>query len=317
MKVGIIGSGFVGATAAYAMILQGIGREIVLVDLNRKRADAEADDLLHAIPFSRPLRVSGGDYSDLHNCQVVVITAGVGQKPGETRIQLLGRNAAVFREVIPQVLKNAPNAILIIATNPVDVMTHLTAYYAKELGVPTTKIIGTGTTLDTARFRSLLGLYLGIDSRHVHAYVLGEHGDSEVLNWSSISIGGLPLSEFCKLHDKEICDIPQHIIDEKVRQAAYHIIEGKGATYYGIGAAIARIVRVILQDERSILTVCTPMEEVAGIKDVTVSLPNLVGGEGILDHFPPVMNEEETYKFIKSVKSIREVIDTLEKEHLI
>jgi L-lactate dehydrogenase len=213
------------------MILQGIGREIVLGDLN---ASAQLQKLMICCTptFSRPLRISAG-ITQITNCRVVVITAGVGQKPGETRIQLLGRNAAVFREVIPQVLKNASNAILIIATNPVDVMTHITAYYAKEFGVPSSKIIGTGTTLDTARFRSLLAQYLGIDSHHVHAYVLGEHGDSEVLNWSSISIGGLPLSEFCKLHNKKCVTFlsillmkkyaEPHIILLKVK--ALHIME--------------------------------------------------------------------------------------------
>ncbi|HMC09833.1 MAG TPA: L-lactate dehydrogenase, partial [Pirellulaceae bacterium] len=184
MKVGIVGSGFVGATAGYALVMQGIGREIVLVDKNVARAAAEADDIRHAVPFSHPLEVRSGNYDVLSGSRVVVLCAGVGQKPGETRLQLLQRNAAVFREVVPSVLKQAPDAVLLVATNPVDVMTHLAARFAAECGVPAGRVLGTGTTLDTARFRSLLGTHCGVDPHHVHAYVIGEHGDSEVLTWS-------------------------------------------------------------------------------------------------------------------------------------
>src|SRR5512143_764577 len=287
MKTGVVGSGFVGATAAYALVMRGVGRRVVLVDQNRTRAEAEADDISHAVPFAHPLEVSAGEYADLAGCGVVIVSAGVGQKPGETRLQLLGRTAQVFKQVIPNVLKYAPDAILLIATNPVDVMTHIAARYAEELGVASSRVIGSGTTLDTARFRSLIGRQLKVDSQHIHAYVLGEHGDSEVLPWSLVTVGGIPLEEFCSGQEISICPDDYAAIDEKVRRAAYHIIEGKGATYYGIGSAIARIVEVILQDERSILTVSTPTREVAGVKDVTVSLPNLVGGEGVIQTFFP------------------------------
>jgi L-lactate dehydrogenase len=312
MKTGIVGSGFVGATAAYALVMRGVGRRVVLVDMNRARAEAEADDILHAVPFAHPLEVNAGDYADLAGCRVVVVSAGVGQKPGETRLELLGRNAKVFKQVIPQILEHAPNAILLIATNPVDIMTHLAARYAAEMGVPSSRVIGSGTTLDTARFRSLIGRQLNVDSQHIHAYVLGEHGDSEVLTWSLVSIGGIPLPEFCTGREISICEDDYAAVDEKVRRAAYHIIEGKGATYYGIGSAIARITEVILQDERSILTVCTPMPDVAGVKDVTVSLPNLVGGEGIIQTFYPQLNEEETAALRNSSQVVRAVIDQLE-----
>jgi L-lactate dehydrogenase len=184
MKTGIVGSGFVGATAAYALVMRGVGRRLVLVDQNRARAESEADDILHAVPFANPLEVSAGDYEDLAGCGVVVVSAGVGQKPGETRLQLLERNAHVFKQVIPNILQHAPQAILLIATNPVDVMTHVAARYAAEFGVAASRVIGSGTTLDTARFRSLIGRKLNVDSQHIHAYVLGEHGDSEVLAWS-------------------------------------------------------------------------------------------------------------------------------------
>ena len=311
MKTGIVGSGFVGATAAYALVMRGVGRRLVLVDQNRARAESEADDILHAVPFAHPLEVTAGDYADLAGCRVVVVSAGVGQKPGETRLELLGRNAQVFKQVIPHILQSAPDAILLIATNPVDVMTHIAAYYAGEAGVLSRRVIGSGTTLDTARLRSLIGRRLSVDSQHIHAYVLGEHGDSEVIPWSLVTVGGIPLEEFCTGREISICPDDYAEIDENVRRAAYHIIEGKGATYYGIGSAIARIVEVILHDERSLLTVCTPMNDVAGVKDVTVSLPNLVGGEGIIQTFFPNLNETETAALQASAQVVGSVIEQL------
>ena len=311
MKTGIVGSGFVGATAAYALVMRGVGRSVVLVDQNKSRADSEADDILHAVPFAHPLEVKAGDYDDLSGCKVVIVSAGVGQKPGETRLELLERNADVFKQVIPRILQHAPQAILLIATNPVDVMTHLAARYAREVGVPSSRVIGSGTTLDTARLRSLIGRQLNIDSQHIHAYVLGEHGDSEVIPWSLVTVGGIPLEEFCRSGEISICPDDYAVIDQKVRRAAYHIIEGKGATYYGIGSAIARIVEVILQGERSILTVCTPMQDVAGVKDVTIALPNLVGGDGILKTFAPNLNEGETTALRASAQVVRSVIEQL------
>ena len=311
MNTGIVGSGFVGATAAYALVMRGVGRRVVLVDQNRARAESEADDILHAVPFAHPLEVTAGDYADLAECKVVIVSAGVGQKPGETRLELLERNAQVFKQVIPSILQAAPQAVLLIATNPVDVMTHIAAHYAQEFGVPSSRVIGSGTTLDTARLRSLIGRQLKVDSQHIHAYVLGEHGDSEVLTWSLVTVGGLPLEEFCTGREISFCPEDYAEIDEKVRRAAYRIIEGKGATYYGIGSAIARIVEVILQDERSLLTVCTPMEDVAGVKDVTVSLPNLVGGEGIIQTFFPHLNQAETSALHASTQVVRSVIEQL------
>jgi L-lactate dehydrogenase len=312
MKTGVVGSGFVGATSAYALVMRGVGRRVVLVDQNRARAESEADDILHAVPFAHPVEVTAGDYTDLAGCKVVIVSAGVGQKPGETRIQLLERNAQVFKQVIPNILQHAPQTVLLIATNPVDVMTHLAARYAGEAGVPSSCVIGSGTTLDTARFRALVGRQLKVDPQHIHAYVLGEHGDSEVLAWSQVTVGGIPLDEFCTGREVSICEDDYAEIDEKVRRAAYHIIEGKGATYYGIGSAIARIVEVILQDERSILTVCTPTEDVAGVKDVTVSLPNLIGGEGIIQTFFPNLSDTETAALQNSAQVVRSVIDQLE-----
>jgi L-lactate dehydrogenase len=314
MKIGIVGSGLVGATAAYALVMRGIGRQIVLVDLDKERAQAEADDLLHAVPFAHPMEVSAGEYEDLADSRVVIVSAGVGQKPGETRMQLLGRNAKVFQQVIPSILKNSPEAILIITTNPVDVMTHLAARFASQHGVPSSRVIGSGTMLDTARFRALLGRSISIDPQHIHAYVLGEHGDSEVLTWSLVTVGGMDLDEFCKERETAFCDEDFEVIEDQVRRAAYHIIEGKGATYYGVGSAIARLVEVILRDQRSILTVCTPIPGVAGVKDITVSLPNLVGGQGIVTTFYPDLNEKEHMALKNSAGVIRDALDRLEKE---
>lgn len=311
MKIGIVGSGFVGATAAYALVMRGVGREIVLVDRNRERAAAEADDLFHAVPFAEALIVRAGDYADLHGCRVVIMAAGVGQRPGETRLQLLERNAAVFQAVIPAIVQHAPDAVLVVATNPVDVMTHLTTQIATRLGVPAERVLGSGTTLDTARFRALLGRKLGIDSPHVHAYVVGEHGDSEVLAWSRVTVGGLALDEYCRLRSIVLSDADRAAIDQQVRKAAYHIIQGKGATYYGIGSALARIVDVILHDQRSILTVCARATEVAGIADVTLALPHVVGGSGVIATLPLELSADEQTAMTRSASILRGAIESV------
>jgi L-lactate dehydrogenase len=311
MKIGIVGSGLVGSTAAYALVMQGIGREIVLVDKNEARARAEADDVLHAVPFAHPLQVTAGNYTQLSGSRVIIITAGVNQRPNETRLQLLERNAAVFRDVVPQILAQAPDAVLVVATNPVDVMTHLAAGYAADCGVPSNRVIGSGTMLDTARFRTLLGNHLRVDAYHVHGYVIGEHGDSEVLTWSLVTVGGMPLEEFCRLRGIRLDEALRQEIDHKVRHAAYNIISGKGASYYGVGSALARIVNVILHDQRAILTVCATMPEVAGVADVTLSLPHVVGGEGILATLPLPLDEGEQAALHASALVIRKAIDDL------
>jgi L-lactate dehydrogenase len=313
MKIGIVGSGFVGSTGAYALINQGIGREIVLVDANTARASAEADDLLHSVPFTNPIDVRAGDFKELKGSGVVIIAAGTNQQPHESRLQLLDRNVEIFEKIVPTILENAPDAVLLVATNPVDVMTHFTASIAARHGVPGTRVLGTGTTLDTARFRALLGNHLGVDSQHIHAYVLGEHGDSEVLTWSLVSIGGMPLDDFCRQRNCGLDAARRAEIDRLVRRAAYSIIAGKGATYYGIGTAIARIVEAILSNQRSILTVCTPLKELLGIEETTVSLPHLVGGGGILATFPPSLNSTEETALRKSAEIIAAAIKSVRK----
>jgi len=311
LKVGIVGSGFVGSTAAYSLVMRSLGHEIVLVDKNATRAKAEADDILHAVPFVHPIHVSSGDYADLDDCRVVVISAGVSQRPGETRLQLLERNTLVFKEVIPNIVAHAFDAILLVATNPVDIMTHVAAYLAGFHGVPASRIIGSGTSLDTARFRVLLGEHLGVDPQHVHAYVVGEHGDSEVLTWSLIRIGGIPLEDFCRERRIVLDETKKQDIDQRVRQAAYNIIAGKGATYYGIGSALVRIIDVILHDHRSILTVCSPTSEVVGVRDVTLSLPHLLGGKGIMATIQLPLCKEEEEALRKSAETVKRAIDSI------
>src|SRR5262245_4389459 len=296
MKVGIVGSGLVGSTAGYALVMQGVGRELVLVDKSAARAEAEADDLRHAVPFAHPLEVRAGGFTDLAGCRVVLLCAGVGQKPGETRLHLLQRNATVFRETVPQIFAHAPETVLVVATNPVDVMTHLAAQIAAKSGFDSRRVLGSGTTLDTARFRSLLGARCGLDPHHVHGYVVGEHGDSEVLTWSLVTVAGMPLEAFAQLRGVTVSEQKRQEIDEQVRRAAYTIIGGKGATYYGVGSALARITDAVLHDQRSVLTVCAPSADILGVRDVTVSLPRLVGGAGAMETFPLPLNEIERQK---------------------
>jgi L-lactate dehydrogenase len=314
MKIGIVGCGMVGATSAYALVMSGVGREIVLVDLNRARAEAEANDIYHAVPFAHPLTVRAGDYADLANARVVVIAGGVAQKPGETRLQLLQRNAGVFGQIVPSVLRHAPDAVLLVVSNPVDIMTHLAAHFAAEFDVPHTRVIGSGTTLDTARFRTLLGRHFDVDPHHVHAYVLGEHGDSEVLAWSQASIAGLALDEFSRGQGKPLTAGDRQQIEENVRRAAYHIIAGKGSTYYGIGSAVARIVDVLLHDQRAILTICSRISGSPGCDGVTLALPHLVGGQGALATIPLPLDEVERAGLRRSADILREAIQSLDLE---
>jgi len=311
MKIGIVGSGFVGATAAYALVMRGVGREIVLVDKDEKRARAEADDIFHAVPFASALDVRAGSYADLAESKVVIMAAGVNQQAGETRMQLLERNAGVFNAVIPEIISNAPGAVIVVATNPVDVMTHYTAQLAAARGVPRARVLGSGTTLDTARFRALMGRHLHIDSQHVHAYVVGEHGDSEVLLWSTLSVGGIPVNDFLKARELSITDADKARIDEQVRRAAYHIIEGKKATYYGVGSALARICEVILSGQRAILTICAAHDEIEGVRDVTLSLPHVVSAEGVVGSLPLTMSDDERRLLATSAGVIRAAIEHL------
>lgn len=305
MKIGIVGTGLVGSSAAYAMTLQGVGSKLVLVDISRKLADAHAQDILHATPFAHPLRVRAGDYSDLEQAAVVVIAAGTAQRPGETRLHLLKRNASIFEDVIPKVLRHVQDAVLLIATNPLDVMTQMATRIS---GLPPERVIGSGTILDTARFRSLLGEHLGVSPKSVHAYVLGEHGDSEVLVWSEAKIGGIALETLAAQLGCHITGEVRQRIDEGVRRAAYRIIEGKGATYYGIGASLARLARAVLQDERTAFTVSVLNKEVEGVPEVALSLPRVVGHSGILATLHPTLSTDERAALRRSAEILKKAI---------
>lgn len=313
MKVGIVGSGMVGATSAYAIMMMKAASEIVLVDANPKRAKAEAQDIQHAAPFSYATDIYAGTYADLKNAKVVVIAAGASQKPGETRLMLMGRNAAILQDVISQTFNVNPGAVLLIATNPVDIITHLSANIARSLGVSPAKIIGSGTTLDTARFRTLLGSHIGVDPQNVHGYVIGEHGDSEVITWSNTDIAGVPLQTFIEKREIPFDELTKKRIDDGVRNAAYKIIAGKGSTYYGIGGAIAKLVDVINRDNRAVLSVCTLNDDVEGVNNVTLSLPHLIGGDGDLGVLPIQLNRLERELLQKSASIIRGKLDEYEK----
>ncbi len=300
MKVSIIGAGMVGSAAAFAMVLRRLANEIVLVDVNEALALAQAEDILHATPVSSPVKVSSGDYTAIVGSSVVILACGVSQRPGESRLQLLQRNEAIFAEVVVRVAANAPDALILVASNPVDIMTQ----FVTELGsFPPQRVIGSGTILDTARFRALLGEAFGISPQSVHAYVLGEHGDSEVLVWSEARIGGMPLAEFARRHGKELTAELKDAIDERVRRAAYRIIQGKGSTYYGIGAGLARIIQAVRNDERAVFTLSN--SDVPGFAHVSVSLPRILGAKGIHATLTPVLSDEETNAFACSVEVLQ------------
>ena len=242
----------------------------------------------------------------------MVIAAGVAQKPGETRLALLQRNAAVFADVVPSIVKHAPAAVLVVASNPVDIMTHLAAHFAAPAGVPSSRVIGSGTMLDTADFRSLLGRRFAVDPQYVHAYVIGEHGDSEVLTWSLVSIAGSKLEDFAMLHgENPLNKKEREVIDEKVRRAAYHIIAGKAATYYGIASAVSRLVNVLLHDQRAVLTICKRIERVSGCDGVTLGLPHIVGSQGAISTIPLKLDTDEEKGFQRSASILHDAIESL------
>lgn len=308
MKVGIVGAGFVGATSAYAIVLQGAASEIVIVDRDRGLASAQADDIVHATPFSHPVAVSAGEYADLNGADIVVVAAGVGQRPGETRLELLERNVAVFAEIIPQIRRHADRALLVIATNPVDVMTQVATGLAD---LAPGRVIGTGTMLDTARFRSLLGERLDISPQSVHAFVLGEHGDSEVLHWSGATAAGMPVHRYAEQMGRPLTPVVTREIDDAVRNAAYRIIEGKGATYFGIGAGVARLIRAIRSDQRAVLAASIVTPEVVGVTHVALSLPRVVGGEGVLETIHPHLDDQEEMALRASATTLSEAVRSL------
>ena len=308
-KIGIVGAGFVGSTAAYAMVMRGVGSDIVILDLNRALAEAQAADIVHAVPFAHSTVVRAGDYADLAGADIVVLSAGVSQKPGETRIQLLGRNAAVFGAIIPHVLEVTPEAILVVATNPVDVMTEIAQRIS---GLPASRVIGSGTILDTARFRSLLAAHLQVSPQSVHAQVLGEHGDSEVLQWSEAMVGGLAVEAFAAQSRVALTAAVKAEIDQAVRGAAYSIIAGKGATYYGIGAGLARLAQAILTDERSVHTVSIVTPAADGFPETAYSLPRVIGRPGVIDTLHPHLTEREATDLRRSADLLAQLVASVD-----
>lgn len=306
MQVGIIGSGSVGAATAFALMMRGVARKITLIDMNKDKAWAEATDIAHAAPFAYANKVKCGDYKDLCGCEVVIVTAGANQKPGETRTDLLGRNVKIFASIIPQIVQNAPNTTLLIATNPVDVMTEVAL---KLSGFPKERVLGSGTVLDTARFRTDLGYHLGVSPKSIHANVLGEHGDSEVLCWSNGDSGTLPLEKIGSELGRPLTNEVKAKIDDDVRNAAYKIINGKGATFYGIAGALCRICQAITTNEYAVLTVSTHHAEIAGVKDVCISMPTVIGKRGVHDVLYPELDAEENRQLQESVKKMKKFSD--------
>lgn len=308
MKVGIVGSGMVGSAAGYALALLGGTSEIVFVDRNEDLALAQAEDVSHAVPFVHPCRVSSGSYDDLTGAGIVILAAGVPQKPGESRLSLLTRNADVFSDVVGRTRQAAPNALLIVASNPVDIMTEIAQ---RAAGMPAERVIGSGTILDSARFRKLLADHLGLAPQSIHAAVLGEHGDSEVLAWSVATAGNLSIEECAVQLGVPFSSDVRAEIDAGVRRAAYRIIKGKGATWFGIGAGLARIVQAIRDDQRAVLTVSIRNPSVAGIDDVTLSLPRVVGAAGVLATLSPKLSPQEDAALRRSAEILKEAAQGL------
>ena len=310
MKVGVVGAGAVGATAAFAMVMSGTASEVVLVDANEKLAAAQAQDIAHAVPFARAVQVRHGSYAELAGAGAIVLAAGVAQKPGETRLHLLERNAAVFGAIIPAALAAAPDAILLVASNPVDVMTQVAARIS---GLPRSRVIGSGTILDTARFRALLAAKLGVTPKSVHAHVGGEHGDSEVLLWSGAAAAGVPVDRCAEQLRRPLTAEDRAAIDDGVRRAAYHIIDGKGHTAFGIGGGLSRIVAAIAGDERAVLTCSVLNDSVLGVPEVALSLPRVVGRQGVVDTVMPHLSDEETAALKRSAEILKDAATSVEK----
>jgi L-lactate dehydrogenase len=289
-RITIVGAGAVGATLAYALMVRGQCDELVLVDVNRAKAEGEAMDLRHGLPFVRPVDVHVGDYADCAGADIVVITAGAASRPGETRLDLAERNAGIFRQIVPEVVRHNSDAILLVVTNPVDVLTYLTLQLS---GHPNNKVIGSGTVLDSARFRFLLAEHCGVDPRNVHGYIIGEHGDSEVPVWSLANIAGVRLTDYCVICQRDCDGIPRDEIFHQVRDAAYDVIQRKGATFYAIGLSVASIIESILRDDHSVLPVSSLMQGQYGLQDVCLSLPTVVGREGIVQVLELPLDEDE------------------------
>jgi L-lactate dehydrogenase len=304
-KISLIGAGNVGMRYAYSLMISGLAHSIVIVDTNKKRTEGEVLDLASCMPFVSPVEISSGDFRDVKGSDLIVISAGAKQKPGQSRLDLVKENIAIFKSIIPEIVKYAPDAVWLIVTNPVDVL----SYAAYKLSAkPWNQIIGSGTVLDSARLRFLLSKHCNIDARNVHAYILGEHGDSEFAVWSKAIIGGVLFKDYCPMCKK--CDSKAILgeIFSQVKDFAYKVIESKGETSYGIGLALTRITSAILKDENSILPVSCLVQDYYGINDVYLSLPAIVNKNGVGGVLKIQLNDEEILNLNQSAQIIRKVI---------
>ena len=304
-KAAIVGCGFVGASIAFRFLQQGLFSNLVLLDANRDKAEGEAMDLSDGLPYGASMEITAGTYDDIADCGLVVITAGVNQKPGETRLQLIERNAVIMRSIVEEIKARPFGGILLIVSNPVDVLTHV----ARELsGYPKERVIGSGTVLDTARLKQLLGEELGVDSRNVHAFIVGEHGDSELAVWSGANVSGLNLDDFCRLRGKELHEASKERIYQTIRDSANEIIKRKAATYYGIAMAVGRIAECIVKDEQAVLPILVGLEGEYGLDHVTLSIPSIVGKNGLEKILEIPLGESERLALDRSAQQLQEVI---------
>ncbi len=309
-KVVIIGAGSVGSTFAFSLMRTGLTREIVLIDKDENRANGECMDLNHGAAFVPPVKIYPAGYEGCKNADIVVITAGVKQKAGESRIDLLQRNAGIMKEIVGNIIQYTKDAILLIVSNPVDILTYVAM---KVSGFPKKKVIGSGTVLDTSRFRYLLSEHCRVDARNVHAYIIGEHGDTELAVWSQANIGGMRLSKYCPLCNRQGCNYKEDLqkIFEEVKNSAYKIIEFKGATYYAIGLSLVKIVSAILRDENSVLPVSGYLENRHGVSDVYLSIPAIVNRNGIERQLEIELSKEEEVQFRASAEKLKAEIERL------
>lgn len=304
-KISIVGAGFVGSTTAFALMNSNIASEIVIVDINHDKAVGEAMDLGQGQVFVSPVKIIAGDYPDTKDSDIVIITAGLAQKPGETRIDLVNRNIAIYKELVPNIVKYNPDAILLVVSNPVDILAHITY---KLSGFPQERVIGSGTVLDTARFQAMLSDKFKVDARNVHANIIGEHGDSEIATWSLATIAGLTIEQYCRNMDIEFNEETRDEITHSVKTAAYEIINRKGYTNYAVALAITRIVESILRDEKSILTVSTYQTGDYGLEDVYISVPTIVGRRGVIHTVEVPYSSQEVDALKESADMLKDII---------
>ncbi len=307
-KVAIIGCGFVGSTCAFALMESGVFSEMVLLDVNTDRAEGEALDISHGLAFASPMDIYAGNYDDIADAGVIIVTAGANQKPGESRIDLAARNVEIFRSIMSEIKKRKCGGILLIVANPVDIITYAAI---KLSGIPEQRVIGSGTVLDTGRLKQILSERLMVDPRNVHVRILGEHGDSELIAWSSAHVAGIPLEDFFNMRLDGSYESFREDVSDLVRNSAYEIINKKNATYYGIAMAVTRICETIARDEKSVLSVSNIMQGEYGITDVALSTPCIVGKEGIEVRMPPSLNFLEQSQLKSSAEQLKAVIEEL------